>query len=50
MDVTEYSIREAMFFANDNVKTITYYPIYMAMFLQDDPVEFVDISLDRFKL
>lgn len=53
MDVAEYGIREAIVFANDNVKTsgrITYYPIYMAMFLQDDPVEFVDISLDRFKL
>lgn len=53
MDVAEYGIQEAIVFANDNVKTsgrITYYPIYMVMFLQDDPVEFVDISLDRFKL
>lgn len=53
MAVTDYEIQEAIVFTNDNVKTdgrVTYYPIYMAMFLQDDPVEFVDISADRFKL
>lgn len=53
MSVDEYGIQEAIVFTNDNVKTsgsITYYPIYMVMFLQDDPVEFVDISVDRFKM
>ena len=25
-------------------------PIYMVMFLQDDPIGFIDISVDRFKL
>lgn len=53
MGVEEYGIREAVVFTNDNVKTngrITYYPIYMVMFLQDDPIDFIDISVDKFKL
>lgn len=53
MAVEEYSIREAYVFTNDNVKVdgrLTYYPIYMVMFLQDDPIGFIDISVDRFKL
>lgn len=52
MAVTEYGIEEAYIFTNDNIKTngkLTYLPIYMVMFLQDDPIEFVDISADRFK-
>ena len=53
MAVPEYGIQEAYVFTNDNVKAdgkLTYLPIYMVMFLQDDPIEFVDISADRFKL
>ena len=53
MGMTEYAIPEAFVFSHDNVKVrdrITYYPIYMVMFLQDNPVDFVDISLDRFML
>ena len=53
MAVEEYGIREAYVFTNDNVKVdgrLTYYPIYMVMFLQDDPIGFIDISVDRFKL
>lgn len=29
---------------------ITYYPIYMVMFLQDNRVDFVDISVDKFMM
>ena len=53
MAVEEYGIKEAYVFTNDNVKTVgrlTYYPIYMVMFLQNDPIGFIDISVDRFKL
>lgn len=53
MAVPEYGIQEAYVFTNDNVKAdgkLIYLPIYMVMFLQDDPIEFVDISADRFKL
>lgn len=49
----EYGIKEALVLTNDNVKTdgaVTYYPIYMIMFLQNDPIGFVDISVDRFRL
>jgi len=53
MDISEYGIQHAVVFNTGNVKAegrITYYPIYMAMFLQDNSVDFVDISVDRFKL
>lgn len=53
MEVAEYGIQEAIIFSYDNVKVsgrITYYPIYMVMFLQDNTVDFIDISVDRFKL
>ena len=53
MATQEYGIREAYVFTNDNVKTdgkLTYFPIYMVMFLQDDSIDFIDISVDRFKL
>lgn len=53
MAVSEYGIREAIVFSFDNVKVkgrITYYPIYMLMFLQENQVEFVDISPDRFMM
>lgn len=53
MAVEEYGIREAYVFTNDNVKTdgqLTYFPIYMVMFLHDEPIDFIDISVDRFKL
>ena len=53
MSVAEYGIEEAYVFTNDNVKAVgklTYFPIYMVMFLQEDPIDFIDISVDRFKL
>lgn len=53
MSAKEYGIREACVFTNGNVKTdgkLSYYPIYMVMFLQDDMMDFIDISVDRFRL
>lgn len=53
MSAKEYGIREACVFTNGNVKTdgkLNYYPIYMVMFLQDDQMDFIDISVDRFRL
>lgn len=53
MSAKEYGIREACVFTNGNVKTdgkLNYYPIYMVMFLQDDMMDFIDISVDRFRL
>ena len=53
MAAHEYGIEEAYVFTNDNVKVdgkLTYFPIYMAMFLQDEPIDFIDISVDKFKL
>lgn len=51
MRIEGYGIKEAYVFTNDNVKVkgkLTYLPIYMVMFLQDDPIDFIDISVDRF--
>ena len=53
MAAREYRIEEAYVFTNDNVKVdgkLTYFPIYMAMFLQDDPIDFIHIPVDKFKL
>lgn len=53
MAVPEYGLQEAFEFTNDNVKTYgkqTYLPIYMVMFLQNEPVGFIDISVGKFKL
>lgn len=53
MAVDEYGIKESYVFTNDNVRAdgkLTYFPIYMIMFLQNHPIEFIDISPDRFKL
>ena len=53
MSVEEYEIDEAYVFTNDNIKTkgkVTYLPIYMVMFLKDELIEFIDISIDRFKI
>ncbi len=52
MAVKEYDIGEAYIFTNDNVKTdgkVTYLPIYMSMFLREDAVDFIDISVDKYK-
>ena len=49
----EYGIEEAYIFTNDNVKTdgkLTYFPIYMVMFLQDNLMDFVDISVEKYRL
>ena len=53
MAAHEYGIEEAYVFTNDNIKVngkLTYFPIYMIMFLQDEPIGFIDISVDKFKL
>lgn len=53
MAAREYGIEEAYVFTNDNIKVngkLTYFPIYMVMFLQDEPIKFIDISVDKFKL
>lgn len=53
MAAREYGIEEAYVFTNDNIKVkgkLTYFPIYMVMFLQDEPIGFIDISVDKFKL
>ena len=53
MAAREYGIEEAYVFTNDNIKVngkLTYFPIYMVMFLQDEPIGFIDISADKFKL
>ena len=51
--VPEYGIKNAYVFTNDNVKTIgriSYFPIYMVMFLEEKSIDFVDISLDKYRL
>ena len=51
--VPEYGIKNAYVFSNDNVKTrgqVSYFPIYMVMFLEEKSIDFVDISLDKYKL
>ncbi len=53
MSAPEYGIDEAYVFTNENIKIkgkVTYLPIYMVMFLKDEPIEFIDISIDRFKI
>ncbi len=53
ISVAEYGIEEAVVFTNDNVKVdgkLAYFPIYMVMFLQDGPIDFIDISVDKFSL
>ena len=53
MEVSEYGIQQAIVFSTGNLKAagkITCYPIYMTMFLQNNSIDFVDISVDRFKL
>ena len=48
-----YNIREVLVFSNANTGVkggITYLPIYMVMFLKDNDVDFVDISIERFKM
>ena len=47
-----YGIREAYVLTNDQVKAdglITYFPVYMTMFLQEDQLSFVDISPERYR-
>ena len=49
----EYDIDQAIVFTNDNVKVdgnLTYYPIYMIMFLKDEQLDFIDISVNKFKI
>ena len=53
IDEKDYGIEEAFVFTNDNVKVkgkFNYLPIYMAMFLKDNPLEFADIKVDRYRM
>ena len=53
LDVKEYGIEEAFIFTNDNVKIegkFNYLPIYMVMFLRDEPMEFADIRVGRYRI
>ena len=51
--IPEYGIKNAYVLSNDNVKTrgqVSYFPIYMVMFLEEKSIDFVDISLDKYRL
>ena len=51
--IPEYGIKNAYVFSNDNVKTrgqVSYFPIYMVMFLEEKSIDFADISLEKYKL
>ena len=53
LDVKEYGIEEAFIFTNDNVKIdgkLNYLPMYMVMFLRDEPIEFADIRVGRYRI
>jgi len=53
MNAKKYGIEEAFIFTNDNVKIegkLNYLPIYMVMFLRDEPVEFADIRVGRYRI
>ena len=53
LDVKEYGIEEAFIFTNDNFKIdgkLNYLPIYMVMFLKDEPMEFADIRVGRYRI
>ena len=53
MSIEEYKIPEAYVFTNDNIKVsgkLIYLPVYMIMFLKDMPIDFVDISVEKFML
>ena len=53
LDVKEYGIEGAFIFTNDNVKIegkLNYLPIYMVMFLKDEPMEFADIRVGRYRI
>lgn len=52
MAIEDYRINEAYIFTNGNVTVagkLTYFPIYMIMFLKDEPTEFADISAEKFR-
>ena len=53
MSAKEYGIEEAFIFTNENVKIegkLNYLPIYMVMFLKDEPMEFADIRVGRYRI
>lgn len=53
MNAKEYGIEEAFIFTNDNIKIdgkLNYLPIYMVMFLRDEPMEFADIRVGRYRI
>ena len=48
----EYGIKESYVFSNENVKKVgkcIYLPIYMVMFLQENQMDFIDISIEQFQ-
>ena len=48
-----YDIKNAIVFSNSNVEKvdkITYLPIYMIMFIEEESMDFADISIKNFKL
>ena len=49
MNISNYSIEQEFVFSNNNVElkdNITYYPIYMIMFLENDNIKFPKVALD----
>ena len=49
LEISNYSIKEAFVFSNYNLEVrenLVYYPIYMLMFLENETIEFPEISLD----
>jgi len=49
LEISNYSIKEAFVFSNYNLEVrenLVYYPIYMLMFLENETMEFPEISLD----
>lgn len=49
MNISNYSIEQAFVFLNNNVElkdNITYYPIYMIIFLENDNIKFPKVALD----
>ena len=48
-----YGIKKSIVFSNGNVEKkgkIAYLPIYMIMFLEEENIDFADISIGKFKL
>ena len=49
LNISNYSVKEAFVLSNYNVSVadkITYYPIYMLMFIRNDDIKMPKIELD----